>query len=205
MFTGIVAGIGVLLTREQRGADLRCRFELPGLATRVSGIGDSIAVNGCCLTVVALDDDSFDADISAETLRLTNLGRLHSGSQVNWEPALRAGDALGGHWVTGHIDGLAEVLDIEPRADSHWVRIAAPDSLARYVARKGSVALDGVSLTVNGVKDSEFTVNLIPHTRQVTTLGALRAGQSLNFEVDLVARYLDRLLEARVAGADADA
>jgi riboflavin synthase len=203
MFTGIVAGIGVLLTRTSRGEDLRCRFELPGLATRGCVLGDSIAINGCCLTAIACEGDEFAADLSAETLRWTNLGRLHSGAQVNWEPSLRAGDAMGGHWVSGHVDGLAEVLSVEPRADSHWVRLAAPEELARFVARKGSVALDGVSLTVNEVQDSEFAVNLIPHTRQVTTLGALRAGQRLNFEVDLVARYLERLLEARVSGADA--
>lgn len=203
MFTGVVAGIGVLLTRETRGEDLRCRFELPGLAVRGCALGDSIAINGCCLTAIACGADEFAADLSAETLRWTNLGRLHSGAQVNWEPSLRAGDALGGHWVAGHVDGLAEVLSVEPRADSHWVRLAAPEELARFVARKGSMALDGVSLTVNEVHGSEFAVNLIPHTRQVTTLGVLRAGQRLNFEVDLVARYLERLLEARVSGADA--
>lgn len=203
MFTGIVAGIGVLLTRENRGADLRCRFELPGLAAKGCALGDSVAINGCCLTAVACGADEFCADISAETLRLTNLGSLHSGGQVNWEPSLRAGDALGGHWVSGHVDGMAEVLSIEQRADSHWVRLEVPDELARFVARKGSVALDGVSLTVNEVQGSEFAVNLIPHTRQVTTLGALRMGTRLNFEVDLVARYLERLLEARVSGAEA--
>lgn len=199
MFTGIVQGLGVLLTREARGTDLRCRFELPGLAARKPAVGDSIAINGCCLTAIALEDDSLVADLSAETLRLTNLGRLHSGMQVNWEPALRAGDALGGHWVQGHIDGTAEVVSVEPRADSLWVRCAAPVSLARYVARKGSVCLDGVSLTVNDVLDAEFAVNLIPHTQQVTTLGRLRAGQELNLEVDLVARYLERLLAVRTA------
>jgi riboflavin synthase len=201
MFTGIVAGVGLLLTRESRGADLRCRFELPGLASRAPACGDSIAINGCCLTVIASTADCFDADVSAETLRLTNLGGLHSGDPVNWEPALRAGDALGGHWVTGHVDGLAEVVGVEPRADSLWVRLEVPFDLARYVARKGSVALDGVSLTVNDVLGTEFAVNLIPHTRQVTTLGALRVGRKLNFEVDLVARYLDRLLEARAESA----
>jgi riboflavin synthase len=201
MFTGIVSGIGILLTRESRGADLRCRFELAGLTARAPALGDSIAINGCCLTVAASTGDSFDADVSAETLRLTNLGKLHSGDQVNWELALRAGDALGGHWVTGHIDGQAEVVGVEPRADSLWVRLEVPFDLARYVARKGSVALDGVSLTVNDVAGVEFAVNLIPHTRRVTTLGALRVGRKVNFEADLVARYLDRLLEARGEGA----
>ena len=190
----------MLLTRESRGADLRCRFELAGLAAHAPAPGDSIAINGCCLTVAASTPDSFDADISAETLRLTNLGGLHSGDQVNWEPALRAGDALGGHWVTGHVDGQAEVVGVESRGDSLWVRIEVPFALARYVARKGSVALDGVSLTVNDVVGVEFAVNLIPHSRRVTTLGALRVGRKLNFEVDLVARYLERLLEARGEG-----
>ncbi len=197
MFTGIVAGTGVLLTREKRGGDLRCRFELPGLSARSPALGDSIAINGCCLTAIALGQDSFDADLSAETERLTNLGALHSGDLVNWEPALRAGDALGGHWVTGHIDGLADVVSVEQRSDSLWVQIAVEDELARYVARKGSVTLDGVSLTVNEVRGVEFAVNLIPHTQQVTTLGAIKSGRQLNFEVDLVARYLERLLVAR--------
>ena len=201
MFTGIVSGMGVLLTRETRGADLRCRFELAGLSVRAPALGDSIAINGCCLTVTASIDDSFDADVSAETLRLTNLGNLHSGDQVNWELALRAGDALGGHWVTGHVDGQAGVVAVEPRADSLWVRFEVPFDLARYVARKGSVALDGVSLTVNDAAGVEFAVNLIPHTRRATTLGAVRVGRKFNFEADLVARYLDRLLEARGDGA----
>jgi riboflavin synthase len=202
MFTGIVAGVGLLLTREDRGADLRCRFELPGLAARPTVPGDSIAINGCCLTAIEVGADSFVADLSAETLRLTNLGRLHSGHAVNWEPALRAGDALGGHWVTGHVDGLADVVALEPRDDSLWVRLSVPEFLARYIARKGSVALDGVSLTVNSVKDHEFAVNLIPHTRRVTTFGELRVGQALNLEVDLVARYLERLIEARSMGEE---
>ena len=201
MFTGIVSGIGMLLTRENRGADMRCRFELPGLAARAPALGDSVAINGCCLTVIAARDDCLDADISAETLRLTNLGSLHSGAAVNWEPALRAGDPLGGHWLSGHIDDLAEVVLLEPRADSLWVQLAVPQDLARYLARKGSVALDGVSLTVNEVTGAEFAVNLIPHTQQVTTLGGLRVGRKLNFEVDLVARYLERLLAARAEDA----
>jgi len=159
--------------------------------------GDSVAVAGCCLTVLDLDESGFSADLSGETLARTSLGNLAEGDPVNLEPALAAGDRLGGHLVTGHVDGLAEVVSITPAGDSRICRFRVPAELARFVAEKGSVTLDGVSLTVNAVEYDEFEVNLIPHTLKVTTLGHLEAGAVVNLEVDLVARYLDRLAEMR--------
>jgi riboflavin synthase len=146
-----------------------------------------------CLTVATLDGDSFTADVSGETLRVTTLGAKRGGERVNLEPSLRAGDSLGGHWVSGHVDGLAEVVATERDARSLFVRLQAPASLARYIARKGSVTLDGVSLTVNQVDGAAFTINLIPHTMDVTTLGSLATGARVNLEVDLLARYVERL------------
>jgi riboflavin synthase len=150
-------------------------------------------VDGVCLTVAALDAASFHADVSQETLRVTTLGEKPPGSRVNLEPALRAGDSLGGHWVSGHVDGVAVVLATAPEARSLRVDFAAPAPLARYIARKGSVTLDGVSLTVNEVEGVRFSVNLIPHTLEVTTLGALAKGVRVNLEIDLLARYVERL------------
>ena len=156
-------------------------------------LGDSICVDGVCLTVAALGAASFHADVSGETLRVTTLGAKAAGARVNLEPALRAGDSLGGHWVSGHVDGIAEVLSTANDARSLRVEFAAPRPLARYIARKGSVTLDGVSLTVNEVDGVKFAVNLIPHTLEVTTLGALAAGARVNLEIDLLARYVERL------------
>ncbi len=156
-------------------------------------LGASICVDGVCLTVAQLDADSFAADVSGETLRVTTLGDKRAGSFVNLEPALRAGDSLGGHWVSGHVDGVAAVIATERDAGSLRVSIEAPQPLARYIARKGSVTLDGVSLTVNDVVDARFSINLIPHTLEVTTLGALAKGSRLNLEIDLLARYVERL------------
>ena len=152
-------------------------------------------MDGVCLTVAALGASSFHADVSGETLRVTTLGAKAAGARVNLEPALRAGDSLGGHWVSGHVDGLAEVLATAHDARSLRVEFAAPRPLARYIARKGSVTLDGVSLTVNEVDGVKFAVNLIPHTLEVTTLGALAAGARVNLEIDLLARYVERLTE----------
>jgi riboflavin synthase len=160
-------------------------------------IGDSICVQGCCLTAVELLDDAFMADVSRETLSLTTLGDLAVGSPVNLEPSLKAGDALGGHLVSGHIDGLAQVASIASDARSSRIKISVPSDLARYIARKGSVAVDGVSLTINEVEGSTFGVNIIPHTQTVTTLGKLAVGSRVNLEVDQVARYVERLLSPR--------
>ncbi len=156
--------------------------------------GDSVSVQGCCLTALDIHPGSFAADLSRETLALTTLGELRRGSPVNLEPALRAGDPLGGHLVSGHVDGVAQVLSVSGDARSKRLLIEAPPALARFLAPKGSVAVDGVSLTVNEVDGSAFGVNIIPHTQDVTTLGSLVAGTRLNLEVDQVARYLARLL-----------
>jgi riboflavin synthase len=157
-------------------------------------LGDSICVQGCCLTVTEVSANTFAADVSRETLNLTTIGEFKPGTQVNLEPALRAGDALGGHLVSGHVDGVAQVLSLGGDARSTRVVIGVPPALARYVAPKGSVAIDGVSLTVNAVEAASFGVNLIPHTQTVTTLGRIKVGTRVNLEIDQVARYVARLL-----------
>ena len=194
VFTGIVQDIGQVVAREERGGDIRMTFALSQLDPAGFHLGDSICVQGCCLTVVDLRERRFAADVSRETLALTTLGEFAAGARVNLEPSLRVGDALGGHLVSGHIDGLGRVVAMHEDARSSRLEICVPDHLARYVARKGSVAVDGVSLTVNDVRGSVFGVNLIPHTRAVTTLGALSVGARVNIEVDQMARYAERLL-----------
>jgi riboflavin synthase len=198
MFTGIIQEIGEIRRVESRagaGGGQDCRLEIgfrriePGRLA----IGESICVDGVCLTVAELQASSFLADVSVETLNVTTLGAKRAGARVNLEPALRAGDSLGGHWVSGHVDGLAEVLATAADARSLRVQLAAPRELARYIARKGSVTLDGVSLTVNEVDGVKFSINLIPHTLAVTTLGTLAPGTRLNLEIDLLARYVERL------------
>ena len=198
MFTGIVQEIGIIRRVEPRGtagasADARIEVGYGSIARDRLNLGDSICVDGVCLTVAAIDAASFHADVSGETLRVTTLGTKDAGARVNLEPSLRAGDSLGGHWVSGHVDGIAEVLTTAADARSLRVEFAAPKPLARYVARKGSVTLDGVSLTVNEVDGVRFSVNLIPHTLEVTTLGSLAAGSRVNLEIDLLARYVERL------------
>ncbi len=194
MFTGIVQDVGRIAATESRGGDLRLLIACEHLDTARLSAGDSVSVQGCCLTAVELRGNSFAADLSRETLALTTLGELRVGAAVNLEPALRAGDALGGHLVSGHVDGIAEVLGVSADARSTRLVIRVPAPLARFLAPKGSVAVDGVSLTVNEVEGSTFGVNIIPHTQQVTTLGTLVPGAHVNLEVDLVARYLARLL-----------
>lgn len=197
MFTGIVQDVGRVASLERRGGDLRIRIAVDQLSLASTQPGDSIAVSGVCLTALdLLPAGSFAADVSNETLALTTLGTLEVGSRVNLEPALRAGDPLGGHLVSGHVDGLGEVLDIVADARSVRMRFGCPASLARYVARKGSIAIDGVSLTINEVGDTDFSVNLIPHTQTVTTLGEYHVGRRVNLEIDQVARYVERLLTA---------
>ena len=200
MFTGIVQDVGRIVSLERRAGDVRLRIAVTNLTLDHTAPGDSIAVSGVCLTALDLDKtrgaQSFAADVSNETLSLTTLGALAVGSRVNLEPALRAGDALGGHLVSGHVDGLGEVLSIESDARSVRMRFGCPPSLARYFARKGSVAIDGVSLTINEVGAADFGVNLIPHTQTVTTLGEFTVGRKVNLEVDQVARYVERLLES---------
>jgi riboflavin synthase len=194
VFTGIVLDVGRVLTRETRGGDLRLVIECARLDLASARVGDSICVQGCCLTATAVQGRTFAADISRETLALTTLGELAAGDAVNLEPALRAGDALGGHLVSGHVDGVAQVSAVDDDARSRRVSIGVPPALARYLAPKGSVAVDGVSLTINTVESASFDVNIIPHTQEVTTLGRLAVGVRVNLEVDQVARYLARLL-----------
>lgn len=194
MFTGIVQDVGKVSARESRGGDARIVIAFNHLHSGDFRIGDSICVQGCCLTATELPQGAFAADVSRETLSLTTLGELAVGSPVNLEPSLKAGDALGGHLVSGHIDGVAEVVSISGDARSTRLKIAAPADLARYIARKGSVAVDGVSLTVNEVDGATFGVNIIPHTQTFTTLGKLAVGARVNLEVDQVARYVERLV-----------
>jgi len=194
MFTGIVLDVGRVDVCESRGGDLRLTISCTRLEPEALRVGDSICVQGCCLTATEVAGRSFVADVSRETLALTTLGELRPGTAVNLEPALRAGDALGGHLVSGHVDGVGEVLARSEDARSRRLTLGVPGSLARFVAPKGSIAVDGVSLTVNEVGPSSFGVNIIPHTRTATTLGALAVGARFNVEVDLVARYLARLL-----------
>ena len=197
MFTGIVQCIGTLARREARGGDLRLIFAAPHLDVSDVAPGDSLAVSGCCLTVVAIDGVELAFDVSNETLSLTTLGALDVGDAVNLEKALRLSDRLGGHLVSGHIDGLARLLSIESDARSQRWQLEAPPALARYLAAKGSVCLDGVSLTVNAVDGARFSVNLIPHTVEVTTFEDRKPGDALNLEVDMMARYLERFLETQ--------
>jgi riboflavin synthase len=200
MFTGIVQEIGTLRRIEARAGagsaeDRHIQVEFSNLAPDRLNLGDSVCVDGVCLTVAALDDGIFHADVSGETLRVTTLGHKQAGARVNLEPALRVGESLGGHWVSGHVDGIAEVVATANDARSLRVEFSAPKALARYIARKGSVTLDGVSLTVNDVDGVKFTVNLIPHTLEATTLGTLAAGARVNLEIDLLARYVERLTD----------
>ena len=194
MFTGIVQAVGTVEALTPRAGDVRIAIRAGALDLARTAIGDSICVQGCCVTAVALNGQVFEADLSRETLALTTLGSLAQGAAVNLEPALRAGDALGGHLVSGHVDGVATVVSKTTDARSTRVVIEVPPELARYIARKGSVAVDGVSLTVNEVAGIRFGVNLIPHTGDVTTLGSLVPGTRVNLEIDQVARYVERLL-----------
>ena len=193
MFTGIITDIGTIVDLEQAG-DLRARI---GTAYDTSGIdmGASIASDGVCLTVVDLGPDWYDVQISAETVSKTNIAGWTAGKRVNLERALRVGDELGGHIVSGHVDGVAEVVAVADEGDSTRVTLRAPDDLARFIAPKGSVALNGTSLTVNEVDGADFGVNFIPHTKEVTTWGEVAVGDRVNLEIDTLARYVARLAE----------
>jgi len=194
MFTGIVQDVGSVRSIEPRSGDLHIEIGVSGLDLGRAAVGDSIAVAGVCLTIVALVPSGFRADVSNETSRLTTSGSWRPGRRVNLEPALRAGDAMGGHLVVGHVDGIAQLIARDGDARSERFTVRVPPQLALYIARKGSVTLDGVSLTVNAVHGTDFEVNLVPHTLAVTTLGGLAVGDELNLEVDLIARYLERLI-----------
>lgn len=201
MFTGIVQATGTVASAEARGGDLRLTIEAPDLDCAGIPPGDSVSVSGCCLTVVAGDERTLAFDLSNETLSLTTLGALRPGDRVNLEPALRLADRLGGHLAAGHVDGVGSIVSIEPDARSQRWMLAAPPALMRYIAPKGSVGVDGVSLTVNEVEANRFGVNLIPHTVAATTFRDRRVGDRVNLEVDLLARYIERLLSRPEAGS----
>ncbi len=194
MFTGIIQAVGRIESQQARGGDLRLRIHTGSLAMDDVALGDSIAVSGICLTVVALGPHDFEADVSRETLQRTRLAALKNGSPVNLEKALRLSDRLGGHLVSGHVDGTGQLLERFEEARSTRMRFSLPAELARYVAEKGSITIDGVSLTVNTVGERDFSVNIVPHTLEQTTLGGLQPGEPVNLEVDLIARYLERLM-----------
>jgi len=194
MFTGIVQGVGTVRAIEPRGGDVTLVFDTAGVSLADIELGGSVAVSGVCLTATRFDASSFAADVSRETLSLTTLGDWVVGSRVNLEKALLAGQALGGHYVTGHVDGVGELVSRHDDARSVRMEFQVPPGLARYVARKGSICIDGVSLTVNGASGDRFDVNLVPHTLEVTTLGGLRPGSRVNLEVDIIARYVERMM-----------
>ncbi len=193
MFTGIVEKTGKVLELAQAGGDVRIRVEAPGMGLEHSNEGDSIAVSGVCLTMLQPRASGFMADVSAETLQLTTLGEMAIGSRVNLELALTLADRLGGHLVTGHVDGMGRLVSRTPDGRAERLEFELPAELARYVAKKGSICINGVSLTVNETQGRRFAVCLIPHTLEITTLGELNPGDAVNIEVDLVARYLERL------------
>lgn len=194
MFTGIVQAIGSIAAIDHRGGDVRLAVHSSGLPFATYALGESIAINGVCLTATALSADGFDADVSTETLAVTSLGKLVVGSRVNLEPSLSVGDRLGGHLVSGHVDCLGTVTRLSKDARSIRLRVEIPPQFARYVARKGSVCLDGVSLTINAVSANSIDLNIIPHTAETTIIADYSTGTAVNIEVDLVARYVERLL-----------
>ena len=194
MFTGIISAIGELAELEPRGGYARLSINAGGLSMSDVQLGDSIACNGTCLTAVELTENGFVADVSVETLTLTTTGNLKPGNRINLEKAMQASDRFGGHIVSGHVDGIGEVVSLHEDARSWRFRIRAPRELAKYVAHKGSITVDGTSLTVNHVDGAEFELNIVPHTMTHTIMGDYQVGSKVNLEVDLVARYLERLL-----------
>ena len=201
MFTGLVESQGILARRTRRGPGYRL-----GVGARLGALalGESISVSGACLTVVSSDEHGFEADVSLETVAKTTLGALAIGEAVNLERALKVGDRLGGHWVSGHVDAVAELVRVAPAGEAQRLSIAYPPHLSRFIATKGSITLDGVSLTVNAVTAHELEVMVVPHTLSVTTLGALKPGAPINLEVDTLARYAVRFLEM-TSNADPEA
>lgn len=201
MFTGIITGVGRLASLEPRGGDVRLAVETGSLPFDDVQLGESIAVNGVCLTVIQFDAHSFHADASTETLALTTLGLLEAGAAVNLERAMRPADRLGGHLVSGHVDGVGHVVSIHDDARAQRWRFSAPAPLLRYIAKKGSICVDGVSLTVNEVDAEGFEVALIPHTVANTAFARTAVGDAVNLEIDLIARYVERLIATQEKGA----
>jgi len=204
VFSGIIQGQGRILESRAKGGDLELVIGTAGVNLGELALGDSIAVNGVCLTVTALKAEAFTADVSAETLQRTTLGRLSSGAAVNLEASLRVGDTIDGHLVYGHVDGIGRVVELAAAARSVVLSIEVPRALARYIAVKGSVTVDGVSLTVNAVSADRFSVNIIPHTREITVISGYAQGTPVNIEVDMIARYLERLLAADTSDLSLD-
>ena len=198
MFTGIVTATGRIARIQPLDKGLRLTIEAPGLKLADVALGDSIAHSGVCLTVIAKRKNGYQVDVSRETLDCT-VGLDQQDGQVNLEKAMRLSDFIGGHLVSGHVDGVVEVVKFEPIGESHELVIEAPKKLAKYIARKGSIVVDGVSLTTNKVKGRRFSINLIPHTVEVTTLKRLHPGARVNLEIDLIARYVERMLNPRAA------
>jgi len=199
MFTGIIEAVGSVAGRLARGEDMRLRIDTAVLNLVDVKLGDSIAVNGVCLTAVELPGDGFWADVSHETLKRTGIGKLQDGDAVNLEKALTPETRLGGHLVSGHVDGIGEVISREGRGRAECFIIRAPDKLAKYIAEKGSICVDGTSLTVNAVNGAEFELTIVPHTLQQTIMDSYHVGSQVNLEVDIIARYLERLLLGEAA------
>ncbi len=202
MFTGIITAVGAVRRLEPLGGgqDMRLVIATPWPDAQAIPVGASIACAGCCLTAVEIGPDWFAVDVSGETLSKTGLGEWREGSRINLERSLKVGDELGGHFVSGHVDGRGTVVAVTPEAGSHRVVIEAPNDLARYIAAKGSIAIDGVSLTVNEVDGARFGVNIIPHTWSETTLGALQPGAHVHLEIDMLARYIARATQVATTG-----
>lgn len=204
MFTGIIRHQGILAASEAVGGDRRLRVQCRPLLGEGVSVGDSVAVNGVCLTVARLLPDAFEADVSVETLALTTLGDLEAGSRLNLEPALAVGDRLGGHFVSGHIDGKGIIRSVRRDARSLRIEIDLPADLRRYLSRKGAISVDGVSLTINAVSGAAVALNIIPHTADETTIGRYTAGTRVNIEVDMLARYLESLIGGGGTGINED-
>lgn len=199
MFTGIIQAIGRISSLEDINGDAQVRIEAGKLDLSTVKSGDSISVSGVCLTVTATRETEFSADVSGETLSRTTLGSLSRGDPVNLEKSLTLSTSLGGHLVSGHVDGLGKLVNCRKQGRSMQLRIRSPEELSRYIAEKGSISVDGVSLTVNSASGPEFEVNIVPHTREHTTLGKLEMGSVVNLEVDILARYLERLIQSKQA------
>ena len=204
MFTGIIKAKGTIREIERRGGDARMAIVADDMPWSTYSIGDSISVNGVCLTAVDLDDAGFRTDVSVETLDVTTLSELQAGDPVNLEPALCVGEPLGGHLVSGHVDGIGTMISRADDARSIRMTFEAPKELARYIAKKGSVCVDGVSLTINEVSGNSFSLNIIPHTAEATTMGDFEPGRAVNIEVDLLARYIERMLGTDAQGVSID-